>query len=69
MQLIKRGWKSDGGLCRVVLRQFPETGAPKMIKLYSLKGRFLEFQRCDNFSILFSKLPESTFYKEMSKFQ
>ena len=39
-----------------------------VIVLYShvLKGRFLEFQRCHN---LFSKLSESTFYKEISKFQ
>ena len=34
-----------------------------------IKGRFLEFQSYHNFVNLFSKLSESTFYKEMSKFQ
>ena len=31
--------------------------------------RFLEFRRYHNFANLFSKLSESTFYKEISKFQ
>ena len=34
-----------------------------------LVGRFLEFRRCHNFANLFSKLSESTFHKEISKFQ
>ena len=35
----------------------------------AFKGRFLEFQRGHNFANLLSKLSESTFYKEISKFQ
>ena len=34
-----------------------------------LKGRFLKFGRYHNFANLFSKLSETTFYKEISKFQ
>ena len=34
-----------------------------------LKGRFLKFRMYHNFANLFSKLLESTFYKETSKFQ
>ena len=34
-----------------------------------LKGRFLKFRRHHNFANLFSKLSETTFYKEISKFQ
>ena len=34
-----------------------------------LKGRFLLFQVYHNFANLFSKLSESTLYKEISKFQ
>ena len=34
-----------------------------------IKGRFLMFRRNHNFANLFSKLSESTFYKEISKFQ
>ena len=30
----------------------------------NVKGRFLEFQRYNNFANLFSKLSESTFYKK-----
>ena len=33
------------------------------------KGRFLEFRRYHNFANLSSKLSESTFYKQISKFQ
>ena len=33
------------------------------------KGRFLEFRTYHNFSNLFSKLSEGTFYKEINKFQ
>ena len=41
-----------------------------MFKCYNtLKGRFLKFQRHHNFANLFSKLSESTLYKEISKFQ
>ena len=36
---------------------------------YHFKGRFLEFRRHHNFADLFSKLSESTFYKEINKFQ
>ena len=32
-------------------------------------GRFPEFRRFHNFANLFSKWSESTFYKEISKFQ
>ena len=39
------------------------------LKDVSIKGRFLEFQRYHNFANLFSKLSESTIYKEISKFQ
>ena len=35
----------------------------------TLKGRFLEFRKYHNVANLFSKLSESTFYKEISKFQ
>ena len=35
----------------------------------TLKGRFLKFRRYQNFANLFSKLSETTFYKEISKFQ
>ena len=38
-------------------------------KTVSFKGRFLEFGRYHNFGKLFSKLSESTIYKEISKFQ
>ena len=34
-----------------------------------LRGRFLELRIYHNFAILFSKLSESTFYKEISKVQ
>ena len=34
-----------------------------------VKGRFLKFRSYHNFANLFSKLSESTFYKEISKFQ
>ena len=34
-----------------------------------IKGRFLEFRRYHNFANLNSKLSESTFYKEILKFQ
>ena len=34
-----------------------------------LKGRFLEFRMYHNFTNLFSKLSESTLYKEISKCQ
>ena len=34
-----------------------------------VKGRFLKFRRYHNFANLFSELLESTFYKEISKFQ
>ena len=34
----------------------------------AIKGRFLEFRRYHYFANLFSKLSESTFYKEISKF-
>ena len=34
-----------------------------------LKGRYLEFRRYHNFANLFSKLSESTFHLEISKFQ
>ena len=34
-----------------------------------VKGRFLEFRMYHNFANLFSKLPESTFCKKISKFQ
>ena len=34
-----------------------------------IKGRFLEFQMYHDFASLFSKLSESTFYKEIRKFQ
>ena len=34
-----------------------------------IKGRFLTFRRYHNFANLFSKLSETTFYKEISKFQ
>ena len=37
--------------------------------ILELKGRFLEFRRYHDFANLFSKLTESTFYKEISKFQ
>ena len=33
------------------------------------KCRFLEFKRHHNFANFFSKLSESTFYKEINKFQ
>ena len=33
------------------------------------KGRFLKFRRYHNFANLFSKLSETTIYKEISKFQ
>ena len=33
------------------------------------KGRFLKFRRYHIFANLFSKLSETTFYKEISKFQ
>ena len=33
-----------------------------------IKGRFLKFQRYHKFANLFSKLLETTFYKEISKF-
>ena len=36
---------------------------------YPFKGRFLEFRRYHNFVNLFSKLSESTFYREIIKFQ
>ena len=36
---------------------------------FTLKGRVLEFRMYHNFANLFSKLSESTFYKEISKFQ
>ena len=39
-----------------------------MADLQYFKGSFLEFQRYHNFANLFSKLSESTFYKEISKF-
>ena len=42
------------------------------IQLFSspvLKGRFLKFRRYHNFANIFSKLSETTFYKEISKFQ
>ena len=35
----------------------------------AIKGRFLEFRMYHNFANLFLKLSESTFYKEISKFQ
>ena len=35
----------------------------------SFKGRFLKFRRYHNFANLFSELSETTFYKEISKFQ
>ena len=39
-------------------------------KCFSLyKGRFLEFRKYHNFAKLFSKLSESTFYKEISQLQ
>ena len=34
-----------------------------------IKGRFLKFRMYHNIANLFSKLSESTFYKEISKFQ
>ena len=34
-----------------------------------ITGRFLKFRRYHNFANLFSKLSETTFYKEISKFQ
>ena len=37
--------------------------------IFSFKGRFLKFRRYHNFANLFSKLLETTFYKEISKFQ
>ena len=36
---------------------------------HHLKGRFLKFRIYHNFASLFSKLSESTFYEEISKFQ
>ena len=35
----------------------------------NLKGRFLRFRMYHNLADLFSNLSESTFYKEISKFQ
>ena len=37
--------------------------------LISFKGRFLPIRRYHNFANSFSKLSESTLYKEISKFQ
>ena len=37
--------------------------------MYNLKGRFLMLRKYHNFANLCSKLSESTFYKEISKFQ
>ena len=34
-----------------------------------VKGRFLKFRRYHNFAIFFSKLSETTFYEEISKFR
>ena len=40
-----------------------------MALIENFKDRFLKFQRYHNLANLFSKLPESTFYKEINKFQ
>ena len=40
-----------------------------LLYILFFKGRFLGFQRYHNFANLFSKLSESTFYKEISKVQ
>ena len=39
------------------------------IGILHFKGRVLEFRMYHNFANLFSKLSESTFYMEISKFQ
>ena len=49
-------------LCHIPFAFHFTTGQP-------FKGRFLGFQMYHNFANLFSKLSESTFYKETNKFQ
>ena len=39
------------------------------VALQRFKGRFLKFRIYHKFANLFSKLSETTFYKEISKFQ
>ena len=48
---------------------FGTNGKLMVLDVLILKGRFLKFGRYHNFANLFSKLSESTFYKEISKFQ
>ena len=40
-----------------------------IIPYFFIKGMFLKFRRYHNFANLFSKFSETTFYKEISKFQ
>ena len=49
------------------LNCFPEIFKAKHYQ--SIKGRCLKFRRYHNFANLVSKLSETTFYKEISKFQ
>ena len=55
---LRHGWKSHNKILTEIAQHHN-----------SFKGRFLGFRRYHNFANLFSKLLESTFYKEISKFQ
>ena len=64
--LLKKGDKNKAANYHPVL----QTSYYWIIQAFSdYKGRFLEFRRYHNFANLFSKLSESTFYKEISKCQ
>ena len=51
---------------RKVVLQWEEGAFFTAMIFSAFKGRFLEFRRYHNFANLFSKLSESTFYKEIS---
>ena len=61
------------GLCSVLvtIKISRNYGAAEgtIARFLTLKGRFLMFRRYHNFANLFFELSESTFYKEISKFQ